>query len=469
MKLILEVVAQNGQPSPGEPRKVFGVEGGRIGRASDCEWVLPSPYISRHHATVCWDDGIFYIVSTGENGVALNDAEVMLPMLEHHALRSGDRLSIDGYEICVAVTEAAPLTLSNAPPPTTTPGSTGALHSTAVVATAADKSAVASADARYEATTEELSIATAPSLRTALGLDPARKFAALAEPPTHLQVRETAWNHSSSLSDHFVPPPVASAHLSLPADWNNASLPASPMPLKPVQSALPTAPQETQPMRASGLSRLPPTDAVPLEDNTGVRPIGGSNGVFDLSTLLRGAGIEPGSLSPGTAELLGGLLRSLVQGLIEALRTRADFRKQFRLPVTRVQISENNPLKFASDPSDALLFLLRNRAGGYLGPLEAVEDACEDIRRHPQAVAIGMRAGFESVLNRFDPKRLAQEFDNRAHRSSLWPMSPCARYWRQYEDLFEILAADTNSAFRRLFGEPFAEAYERHLHSEDPS
>jgi type VI secretion system FHA domain protein len=191
--------------------------------------------------------------------------------------------------------------------------------------------------------------------------------------------------------------------------------------------------------------------------------------VFDLSTFLRGAGIEPESLSPETAEMLGSLLRSLVQGLIEALRTRADFRSQFSLPVTRVQMSENNPLKFAVDAEDALSSLLRARADRYLGPLEAVAAAFEDIRTHPRAVAIGMRAGFDNVLNRFNPQKLAQAFDRHAQRSSLWPMSPGMRYWRQYEDLFETLAADANSTFRRLFGEPFAEAYERHLKSEDPT
>jgi len=51
MNLILELMGP--APSPASVRrKVFGTDGGRIGRAVDCDWVLASPYISRHHATV---------------------------------------------------------------------------------------------------------------------------------------------------------------------------------------------------------------------------------------------------------------------------------------------------------------------------------------------------------------------------------------------------------------------------------
>src|ERR1700730_6711831 len=65
MNLTLEIVSQNGQSLGPERRKVFGPEGGRIGRAPDCDWVLANPYISRHHATGRWISGTYYIKSTG--------------------------------------------------------------------------------------------------------------------------------------------------------------------------------------------------------------------------------------------------------------------------------------------------------------------------------------------------------------------------------------------------------------------
>src|SRR5690349_8903194 len=115
MELVLQIVNGGGAGArESERRKTFGRVGGRIGRAADCEWVLPSPYVSRHHATVSHAGNTFYIESTGENGLALNDPTQMLPRFDRHALKDGDRLFIDEMEIVVTLagagmaSEAAP-------------------------------------------------------------------------------------------------------------------------------------------------------------------------------------------------------------------------------------------------------------------------------------------------------------------------------------------------------------------------
>jgi type VI secretion system FHA domain protein len=461
MNLVLEIVARDGQTPDGEPRKVFGVEGGRIGRASDCDWVLPSPYISRYHATVVCIDGAFCIVSTGENGVALNDALAALPQLEHRALKDGDRLFIDEYEIAVAISGVVPVAVRMDAPghelaSVREDGSTpvrGELESASDPFRVGDP---ASAVPDFTATT--------PSLRTAFGLDPLRKsMPAVLTPERNAPLPDAAWNHSSGLADHFAPPRLGVAPVALPADWDRTNLPASPAltspPVAPAPAAMP-------PVFAVAPARFTAPPSIPAAPSGAASSPGSgaaSSGVSDLSAFLRGAGIDSGGLSPEMAGTLGRMLRSVVQGLIEALSTRADFRNQFRLPVTRVKMSENNPLKFAVDADDALASLLRKRADRYLGPLEAVEDGFDDIRTHHLAMVVGMRAGFESVLNRFDPKILAKEFDRRARRNSLWPMPAGMRYWRHYVDLFETLTGEADSAFQRLFGEEFAQAYERHL------
>jgi type VI secretion system protein ImpI len=107
LSLILEVPGPQGQGLAEARRKVFGHAGGRIGRASDCDWVLSSDYVSRHHATVSFADGAFHITSVSENGIAINDATVQLPRFESRALTTGDRLFIDEYEITVAISEAS--------------------------------------------------------------------------------------------------------------------------------------------------------------------------------------------------------------------------------------------------------------------------------------------------------------------------------------------------------------------------
>src|SRR5882672_10515368 len=109
MNLTLEVISANGSSLGAGRRKVFGAEGGRIGRAPDCDWVLLSPdrYISRHHATILYQHGQFYVKAEGENGVAINTPNTLLPINEPHLINQGDRLYIDEYEILVSVPQEA--------------------------------------------------------------------------------------------------------------------------------------------------------------------------------------------------------------------------------------------------------------------------------------------------------------------------------------------------------------------------
>jgi type VI secretion system FHA domain protein len=182
-----------------------------------------------------------------------------------------------------------------------------------------------------------------------------------------------------------------------------------------------------------------------------------------VSALLRNAGVDPDGVPPETLAIMGTILRTTVDGLIEMLRARAEFRNQFRLPVTRVRTSENNPLKFAINAEDALGSLLGRRNPGYMPPLEAFNDAFDDMRFHQIATLAGMRAGFAHVMNRFDPDRLQEQFDRHLKRAGFLPMATRFRYWELYVDLFEELAGDPDAAFHRMFGEEFASAYEKQL------
>src|ERR1700748_3364771 len=99
------------------PGTVFDVAGGRIGRALDCEWVLSSRYVSRHHATVSCVDGVFFIEGVGANGIAVNDSTAKLARHARRPLRNGDRLFLDEYEIRVAIEEATAARTERGIPP----------------------------------------------------------------------------------------------------------------------------------------------------------------------------------------------------------------------------------------------------------------------------------------------------------------------------------------------------------------
>ena len=86
----------------------FGAYGGWIGRAPECDLILASPHVSRHHATIHWISGTYYIESKVKDGVAVNNPQTVLAQLERRALKNGDRVFIDQYEIRVSLGGDAP-------------------------------------------------------------------------------------------------------------------------------------------------------------------------------------------------------------------------------------------------------------------------------------------------------------------------------------------------------------------------
>ncbi len=86
--------------------RVFGVHGGRIGRASDNDWVLPDPhrFLSGYHALVEYHGGRWTITDTSSNGIFVNEALRPLGRDGSYALRDGDRLRIGEYDISVGIT-----------------------------------------------------------------------------------------------------------------------------------------------------------------------------------------------------------------------------------------------------------------------------------------------------------------------------------------------------------------------------
>jgi type VI secretion system protein ImpI len=153
------------------------------------------------------------------------------------------------------------------------------------------------------------------------------------------------------------------------------------------------------------------------------------------------------------------IFRVVVDGVMDVLRARAEIKNTFRLPVTLIQRSENNPLKFAPNPEEALLKIMGPANPAFMSGTLAFEDAFDDIRCHQMAMLAGVRAAFESLITHFNPDRFEQETDG-AKRSAFGGKG---RYWDKYRENFEGLSKDPDECFRRLFGDEFARAYEEQL------
>ncbi|HKD53458.1 MAG TPA: type VI secretion system-associated FHA domain protein TagH, partial [Steroidobacteraceae bacterium] len=265
------------------------------------------------------------------------------------------------------------------------------------------------------------------------------------------------------------PPPAAQAPRPRPIA-DSARVQPKPRVAPPQDSPRP------QPARASGSQTIaipPPRVEAPLPPVPPVRApqavtpeaAPSADARATLAQLLRGAGLSERDLSPEMMNELGQVVRIVVQGVMDVLHARADIKAQFRLPLTRVQARENNPLKLSPNVESALHTLLVQRNPGFLATVPAFEEAFADIRNHQMALLEGVRAAFAAMLESFDPGELQKQFDSMVKRGG--PLSGVLggkpRYWDLYVDRYSALQRDADDTFRRLFGDVFAQAYERQL------
>ena len=105
MALKLRIISDHYKALGKRSSRLFGVTGGRIGRAADNDWILPDPdrYISSHHCKVEFRAGQWMLEDTSTNGVFINGSDVPASVEGAYALKDGDRLRLGDYEIIVSV------------------------------------------------------------------------------------------------------------------------------------------------------------------------------------------------------------------------------------------------------------------------------------------------------------------------------------------------------------------------------
>lgn len=182
------------------------------------------------------------------------------------------------------------------------------------------------------------------------------------------------------------------------------------------------------------------------------------------SAFLRGAGIAPDAISadwtPELMELMGKLMASSLQGVIDLLALRSLVKQEVKADVTMVVVRNNNPLKFFPDSQTVLIQMLRKKMPGFMEPLEAMEDACHDLRGHQVGVVAGTRASMDNILGRLKPERFEAELPPPNLMDTLAPSRRKAALWDLYAQQYRALAGESKDQFKTLFGAAFLAAYE---------
>jgi predicted component of type VI protein secretion system len=490
--LTLEVNGPHAAKMGRASRHEFGPDGGSIGRESNNTWVLPHTKVSGIHALISYRNAAFHIEDRSRNGVCLNSVTNRLVAGRPYPLQSGDFLLIDPFEIRVQITEA---------------------HDAGRRPARVDRSQYVDDSNPFDpfAIRESpLPSSSDPDLPYGAGpgaeLDPLKLLDLTRKQPAQKVAAPSARDlaRGSPLEGHYRPPSVAPERPSPPAapspPWDPAAIPQDYDPLAPDDFPEMSAPPPTPPLPTPAPNAIPaswssappppapprvvetppPAPAVPqaaLEESPPVTAVppqkvpapamrepAREDATFDLASMLAGAGLEGVEVTPELAQQFGEILRVVVAGVMDVLRARQQIKDEFRMRVTQFRRADNNPLKFSANVEDALHNLLVKRNAAYLGPVEAFEDAFDDLRGHQIAMLAGMRVAFEFMLAEFDPDRLQEQFDRQMKKgSSLLAVPAKLRYWDLYRERRAEMVKDPEESFRELFGEEFARAYEEQL------
>jgi type VI secretion system FHA domain protein len=414
MILTLEVMGPQASALGPARRKVFGVEGGSIGRLADNDWVLEDPYVSGRHAIIRFIDGAFCIEDTSRNGVFVNSPDERIVRGRPHPINSGDRILIDPYEI------EAQVTADERPP-------------------VSGRSSLDNLLAPEEPFPSSSFASVPADPLDALGLQSDKSVTPRGPSGPELAGGSPLWSH-------YTPPviePVDEEPRELiPSNWldSSGSVPAA------VDS------RRSPPSAASRAKAEPVARHTPLSHDNA------------LTAFIQAAGLKDGAVAPDIARDLGTIFRVVVSGVMDVLKARQQTKDQFGLGMTTFKRTDNNPLKFSADVDDALhnLFVKRQNTT-YLGPVEAFEDAFDDMRNHQIAMLVGVRVAFEAMLSEFHPDHLQEQFDRQVKKGALVSMPARLRYWELYREWIHDMVRDADTSFRELFGDEFARAYEEQL------
>lgn len=440
MILTLEVMGQQAQNLGAAKRKVFNAIGGTIGRLPDNDWVFPDPYVSGRHALIRYLNGRFFVEDTSTNGVFVNSPDSRLSKTQAHQLKNGDVLFIDAYQIAVSI--------ENEP-----------------VADAAKNDPLAVLQGHAERSPRKGDRRDGPSPRMAPPEEliesadpmPGEEDRTAAMPARRLdegRANETQWFRMSEMAD---PPPKPRNE----TQWFGASEMSAPEPPAPVRPKVVAArPQHERPASRAVLERSP---GAPKKAPAAPRNAAASDDSNQLGQLLAAAGVQGVEPSDELAQTCGEMLRVAVGGLMEVLRSREQLKDELHIRSTTFKASNNNPLKFSANTDDAFHNLLVRQNSAYLEPTEAFAEALQDVRDHQTAVLTAMRLAFETMLAKFDPNRLQDDFDRQMKKGSILGVPAKLRYWDLYRDRYADLAKDAEASFQTLFGAEFAKAYEEQI------
>jgi len=506
-----------GAPPPQPLQVLFDSSGGTIGRADTNTLALDDPErtVSRVHAQVVCRDGRYFIIDRGSNPLLCNGRA--LGAGNEAPLGDGDRLTIGSFELTVRMLADAPLVSVGGPAPAASsmtatfsahddpfadllvglgPPSAPSVAPEPIPLPAgapdpfADLLAPSPAPAALfdpppasgQGAFDDFSDLAMPTGQGTPGIDSLfggggglggdpLALSPLADPLHHPNTAANA-DPLAALAGGIAPPTPAPHGDHLPIGQFGFAPPRA-IEAMPAAESVPVAQPAPVVISPASVPVTPTIIAAPVPPPMPVGEKSAAPAAMPhadedelLAALLRGLGDlrdPPKVLTPELMERIGILLRDAIQGTLQLLLTRQEFKQELRAEVTMIAVQANNPLKFSPSVEVALAHLLGPGIRGFMPASEAMRDAFDDLRAHQFGVMVGTRAALAQLITRFAPDELEKRIAVKSTLDNLFTAHRKAKLWDQFVRFYAEIATEAEEDFHSVFGKAFVKAYEEQM------
>lgn len=413
MELMFEVISRQKFSTGLSVSHVFSEAGGFIGRSEECEWILPDrgKHISRKHAVISCDGHSFFIEDVSRNGIFTDPGTLALEKGRQYKVEHGDSYSIGGYSILARLLHRPDAYIKPRSDEDWLVVDDNALSSDPLVAMDQQETFEAKRRLGY---CDDL-----------LGEMPGK---------TEVLSDHNSADKDSLLRLSMVEPP---REIELPEECDS-------------DDDDPLFQEESDPEQ-SRLASNPQVSAGSDEQERVLVP--------ETDLFFKALGFSRTPDSPQERERIlrqaAEIVVAAVDGMHHCLRNQSECKNDLRLPVTTIQLSGNNPLKFTPTPEIALEQLLAPVQDGMLPAGKAMLSGFSDLHGHHMGLLAGARASVRAVLEKISPASVDARLDIGGPVS----FSRKSRLWHLFRKMHQSLL-DDHEGFAALFLHDFARAYD---------
>ena len=185
-----------------------------------------------------------------------------------------------------------------------------------------------------------------------------------------------------------------------------------------------------------------------------------------LRPLLSALGLSVGEMSIPEAnritQEIGAALKTAITGLMTIHAQQWEDRSSMN--DTHLHPVEDNPIRLAQSPEQAILDLLLVQSPVHLNAPSAIEESLMQIELHEKASRIAADEALEAVLLGLSPQNLAKRFARyKGHAPRVGNLN--SWHWEMYEHYYSEMRSDRQRGLTRMFWEVFRQVYDREMRS----